>query len=201
VDFDYLYQHAVKRYWRRIGESDVHAGTYTIVVAEGLKNSDGSECYDESAGIDAFGHKKLAGAGKFVVQEISRRMKADPQTKDNMVKYHMYVKGINEIPEIRAVTPGHLVRSGHSSAYDVNFGKEAGAAAVLLLKKGIFGVTVAGIEGKDIKYIPTAEAIKQRHVDLDQVKLHEKLGVCFGRKTEDITPNFVELKGKISRHL
>ena len=201
VDFDYLYQHAVKRYWRRIGESDVHAGTYTIVVAEGLKNSDGSECYDESAGIDAFGHKKLAGAGKFVVQEISRRMKADPKTKDNMIKYHMYVKGINEIPEIRSVTPGHLVRSGHSSAYDVNFGKEAGAAAVLLLKKGIFGVTVAGIEGKDIKYIPTAEAIKQRHVDLDQVKLHEKLGVCFGRKTEDITPNFVELKGKISRHL
>lgn len=201
VDFDYLYQHVSKRYWSRIMESDVQAGTYTLVVAEGLRDATGQELYDESAGIDAFGHKKLAGAGKFVVQEISKRMKADPKTKENMQKTHMYVKGINEIPEIRAVTPGHLVRSGHSSAYDVNFGKEAGAAAVLLLKQGITGVTVAGIEGRDVKYIQTTEAIKQRHVDLDQVRLHEKIGVCFGRKKEEINPNFVELKGKISRHL
>ncbi|MBI5555825.1 MAG: 6-phosphofructokinase [Elusimicrobia bacterium] len=201
ADLDYLYQHISKRFWRRLEESDVLAGTYTIVVAEGLKNAAGGELYDESSAVDAFGHKKLAGAAKYVVQEISKRLKADPVTKKNMIKSHMYVKGINEIPEIRSVTPGHLVRAGHSSAYDVNFGKEAGAAAVLLLKKGITGVTVAGVEGKDLKYIPTAEAIKQRHVDLDQVKFHEKMGVCFGRKKEDLTPNFVELKGKISRHL
>lgn len=201
VDFDLLYQHVSKRYWRRIAQSDVLAGTYTIVVAEGLKNADGSELYDESAGVDSFGHKKLAGAAKYIVQEITKRMKADPRTKENMLKHHMYVKGMNEIPEIRSVTPGHLVRSGHSSAYDVNFGKEAGAAAVLLLKKGITGVTVAGIEGKNIKYMPTAEAIVQRHVDLDQVKFYEKMGVFFGRKAEEVTPNFMEVKGKISRHL
>ncbi len=201
VDFDLLYQHISKRYWSRIEESDVLAGTYTIVVAEGLRNSDGTELYDESSGIDAFGHKKLAGAAKYVVQEVSKRMKADSKTKEHMIKNHMYVKGINEIPEIRSVTPGHLVRAGHSSAYDVNFGKEAGAAAVLLLKKGITGVTVAGVEGKEVKYIPTAEAIKQRFVDLDQVRFHERMGVCFGRKKENITPNFTELKGKISRHL
>ena len=48
-----------------------------------------------------------------------------------MKKVKMFVKGLYEIPEIREVRPGHLVRCGHSSAYDVNFGKEAGAAAVL----------------------------------------------------------------------
>ena len=44
----------------------------------------------------------------------------------------MYAPGVYEIPEVREVTPGHLVRSGPSSAYDVNFGQRAGAASVLL---------------------------------------------------------------------
>jgi len=57
----------------------------------------------------------------------------------------------------------------------VNFGKQAGGAAVQLLNNGIFGVTVVGLEGNDIKFIATEEAIKQRFVDLDEVTFHESL--------------------------
>ena len=72
-----------------------------------------------------------------------------------MKKTGMYVKGINEIPEVRSVAPGHLVRCGHSSAYDVNFGKEVGAGAFILLNQGISGVTVAGISnGKSATWKP-----------------------------------------------
>ncbi len=129
-------------------------------------------------------------------------MKADPEIETFMKKEKMYVKGLYEIPEVRAVTPGHLVRCGHSSAYDVNFGKEAGGAAVLLLKNNITGVTVAGVSGKRIQYMKTAEAIKQRYVDLDLVSFHERIGVCFGReKAADLKLEFEEIKAPVQRHL
>ncbi len=201
VDFDILYHHMKKRYFRRITQSDVKAGTYLIIVAEGLKNASGQELVDESAGLDAFGHKKLAGAGRYVCQELSKRLKADPEIKELMKKEKMYVKGLYEIPEVREVTPGHLVRSGHSSAYDANFGKEAGAAAVLLLLKGLSGVTVASVQGSEIRYVQTADAIKQRHVDLNLIAFYEKIGVCFGRKAADLNVSYKELKGAIERHL
>ncbi|MFC1753467.1 6-phosphofructokinase [Thermoproteota archaeon] len=201
VDFDVLYAHAKKRYMQRVNESDVHAGTYLIVVAEGLKDISGSEIYDESAGIDAFGHKKLAGAGKYVCQEITKRLKADTEVVDFMKKCHMYVEGIYGIPEVRHVTPGHLVRCGHSSAYDANFGLEAGAAAVALIQKGILGVTVVSVTGKEVSYISLQEAIKQRHVDLDQVTLHEALGTCFGRTPPKLNMNAKEIEGAPKRYM
>jgi 6-phosphofructokinase 1 len=114
----------------------------------------------------------------------------------------MYVQGINEIPEIRSVVPGHLVRCGRSSAYDVNFGKEAGAAAVTLIKNGIYGVTIAGIQDGEVRYMKAAEAIKQRHVNTDQVKFYEQMGVCFGRKPQAVTnPKFKELSGSPERYM
>ena len=66
VDFDVVYDHIKATYFGRIERSDVKAGTYMIVVAEGIKTASGEMLYDESAGVDAFGHKKLAGAGKYV---------------------------------------------------------------------------------------------------------------------------------------
>ena len=201
VNFDVLYAHMKQRYFKRVNESDVKKTIYTIIVAEGLKNENGSELYDESAGIDAFGHKKLAGLGNYVCQQLSKRLKADSEITKLMQQSKTYVKGINEIPEVRAVTPGHLVRCGHSSAYDVNFGKEAGAGAVVLLKNGTTGVTVAGIENGKVQYIETKEAIKQRHVDLNQVSVHESLGVCFGRKPADFKAQFEKLQGSIKRYL
>ncbi len=174
-------------------------GTYTIVVAEGLKNADGSDIVDESAGIDAFGHKKLAGAGKFTCQQIQNRMKADPAMPIFMKETGMFVEGIYEIPEVREVHPGHLVRSGNSSAYDINFGFEAGAAAILLLLDGKSGVTISKVKGRKVEFIESSKAIVQRHVDLEHVAMYESLGICFGRKPVAYDPILREVEGVYDR--
>lgn len=201
VDFDVLYRHVHGKLTRRILRSDVFAGTYLIVVAEGLRDASGSEIVDESAGVDSFGHKKLAGSAKYVCQQITKRLKADPGIKDFMRKTHMFIENIYTVPEVRSATPGHLVRSGRSSAYDVNFGKEAGAAAVTLLKGGIGGVTVAGVSGGEVRYMQAEKAIEQRHVDLNEVSLFEQQGICFGREAQAFTPKFKELKTTPERYM
>jgi len=199
VDFDFVYKHLKFRYTRRVEKSDVNAGTYTIVVAEGITDASGSNITDDSAGLDAFGHKKLAGAGKFVCDVLTKRLKEDPEIKEFMKKSKLFVEKLYEVPEIRHVAPGHLVRCGAASAYDVNFGKEAGAGAVRLLEQGITGVTVVKVVGKHISYMDTHEAIKQRHVDLEQVALYEQLGVCCGRVPIDYEPEFVRATGSVDR--
>ena len=201
VDFDILFEHAKKRFFEKISQSDVKGGSYLIVVAEGLKDASGSEIVDEAAGVDAFGHKRFAGVANYVCQELSKRFKKDSAVAGLMKEAKLFVKGICEIPEVRAVTPGHLVRCGHSSPFDVSFGKEIGGAAVELLVKGITGVTVAGISSDTVKYMATAAAIKQRYVDLNQVAFYEKLGVCFGRKPSKFDPKFTKTEGPIERHL
>jgi 6-phosphofructokinase 1 len=201
VDFNIVYEHLKKHYMRRIIQSDVNAGTYTIVVAEGLKDASGADIVDDSAGLDSFGHKKLAGAGKYVRQELTKRIKADPEIPTFMKQEGMFVEGLYEAPEIREVTPGHLIRSGKSSAFDVNFGCEAGAAAVLCLLNNITGVTIVNVHEGEVRYMPTKQAIVQRHVDLKTVAMYEMLGICFGRKPEVYTPQFIENTGKVDRHL
>ncbi|ARM30410.1 6-phosphofructokinase [Prosthecochloris sp. HL-130-GSB] len=199
VDLDVVYEHIVSRFTRRIRQSDVHAGTYTIVVAEGMKNADGTDIVDDSAGVDAFGHKKLAGAGKYVCQELKKRLKADPDMPVFMKETGMFVEGIYEIPEVREIHPGHLVRAGNSSAYDVNFGYEAGAAAVILLTEGKTGITISKVKGRKIEYIDSAKAIEQRYVDLDQVALYESIGICFGRNVAPYDPILREVEGVYER--
>lgn len=201
ADFDIVYEHMKKLYMARVKASDVKAGTYTIVAAEGMKDIKGDVIADESAGKDAFGHVKLEGAGKYVRKQLEARMKKDPEIKDFMMETGMFVPGVYEKPEIREVLPGHLVRSGQSSAFDVNFGLQAGAAAVALLKEGISGNTIVKVAGTEIRYQSTAEVIKQRHVDLDEIALYEKLGVCFGRKPGDFKPVLKQVSGPIERHL
>ncbi|TNF55960.1 6-phosphofructokinase, partial [bacterium] len=199
VDFDIVYDHMKKTFTSRVEKSDVKAGTYTIVVAEGMTDVKGEQIVDESAGTDAFGHKKLAGAGKYVRKRLEAIMKKDPVMKEFMKKNGILVSGVFELPEIREVNPGHLVRSGVSSAYDVNFGREAGAAAVVMLTKGLGGNTVVKVRGTKITYKPTADVIKQRKVDFNTVALYEKLGTCFGRKPEEYTPELAEEKGEVER--
>ena len=199
VDFDIVYEHMKTTFFARIERSDVRAGTYIIVVAEGLRNANGEMLYDESAGVDAFGHRKLAGAGKYIRQQLEKRLKADPDVEAFMKRTGMYVPGIYAIPEVREVTPGHLVRSGHSSAYDVNFGYKTGAGAVVLLCEGKTGNTVAGVEGHKILYMPTSEAIKRREVDIEELSLFESLGTCFGRKPVKFQPELIEKHGTIER--
>jgi len=201
VDFDIVYEHMKRRYFDRIRDSDVRAGTYLVVVAEGLRDASGSEIVDETAGIDAFGHKKLAGAGKYVRNELNKRLADDAEVKTMMREYGIFVEKLYEIPEIRTITPGHLVRCGQTSAFDVNFGIEAGAAAVEMIVAGLDGMTVADVRGGLIRYMPTSEAIKQRHLDLDLVRFHEALGVCFGRETEDLRLRFQKVSAPAERHL
>src|SRR4030043_719812 len=184
VDFDIVYEDMKRRFFDRIERSDVKAGTYIIVVSEGIKTLSGELLYDEPAGVDAFGHKKLAGAGRYVGQQLEKRLKNDPEVKEFMKKTGMYAPGVYETPEVREVTPGHIVRSGETSAFDVNFGEKAGSAAVLLLVEGKAGNTVVNVSGNKIFYQPTAEAIKRREVDVDEVSLFESLGTCFGRKPQ-----------------
>ncbi len=199
VDFDIVYEHMKKIFISRVENSDVKAGTYMIVAAEGITDAKGDQIIDESAGKDAFGHKKLSGAGKYVRKRLEGIMKKDPEMKEFMKRNNILVPGIYELPEIREVNPGHLVRSGASTAYDVNFGKETGAAAVILLSKGLGGNTIVKVRGTKITYKPTAEVIKQRHVDMNTVALHEKLGTCFGRKPDEFKPELIEEKGQIER--
>lgn len=201
VDMDIVYEHIKKVYMGRIEKSDVKSGTYTIVVAEGLKDINGEGIYDESVGLDAFGHKKLAGAGKYVCQQVEKRMKQDTELRQFMENTGMFVQDLYEIPEIRDVRPGHLVRCGQSSAFDVSFGREAGAAAVILLKQGLSGVTVVDVKGHQVRYMKTKDAIVPRHVDLSVVEFYESLGVCFGRRSKkDFKAECVEITEIVERH-
>jgi 6-phosphofructokinase 1 len=199
VDFDYLWEHIKEVYFRRVEVSDINAGTYMIVVAEGLKDASGRELVDESIPPDSQGHRKLAGAGKYIRQELDKRMAADPEVERFMKAQGMWVPGVYEAPEIRHLVPEHLVRCGFTSAYDVKFGLEAGAAAVLCLCQGIFGVTVTGINRGKVTYMETEEAIKQRFVNLSEVALYEQLGFCFGRRPAGYAPTFEEVSGEIPR--
>lgn len=200
VDFDVVYGHMKRHYMDRIRTSDVRAGTYTIVAAEGMMDAKGEVIADETAGKDAFGHVKLAGAGKYVRGQLEGRMKEDPEIKAFMKEVGMFVPGVYESPEIRGVTPGHLVRSGHTSAFDVVFGMSAGAGGFMLLQNGITGVTVVGVDGEEVRYQPTAEVIRQRQVDLAEVTLYEKMGFCFGRKPGEYAPELRAHEGLIRRH-
>ncbi|MBI4688295.1 MAG: 6-phosphofructokinase [Nitrospirae bacterium] len=201
VDFDIVYDHIKKTYFGRIERSDVKSGTYIIVVAEGISTSSGELLYDESAGVDAFGHKKLTGAGKYVRQQIEKRFKADPEVKEFMKKVGMYAPGVYEIPEAREIVPSHLVRSGSTTAFDVNFGYRTGAGAVLLLLEGKTGNTIVDVSKNKICYMPTSDAIKRREVDIADVALFESLGTCFGRKPEKFEYELLEAKMPIGRHL
>lgn len=201
VDFDVLYAHCKKKFMRRVEMSDVNAGTYLVLVAEGLRDASGNELVDEAAGVDAFGHKRLAGAGKFVTDQLSQRFKDDQEVKDFMKKVKMFVKDVYEVPEVREVRPGHLVRCGHSTVYDVNFGREVGASAVILLNSGLTNVSVIGVQQGKIQYMPTEKVIEQRHVDGSMISFYENLGVCFGRQPNEYTPTSEEKKGKIERFM
>lgn len=184
VDFDVLYKFIKARFIKRIEESDVRAGTASIVVAEGLRDASGNELVDMTSEPDSFGHRKLMGAGRYVVKQIEDRIKADNDIKEFMKRTGQFVQGVYEIPEVREIRPSHLVRCGFTSAVDANFGLEAGAAAVELVSKGIFGVTVVSFRAGTIEYMDVKDAIVQRFVSPADVSLYESLGVCFGRVPE-----------------
>ncbi|MDR0648175.1 MAG: 6-phosphofructokinase [Synergistaceae bacterium] len=194
VDFAEVYEHMKRYYMRRILRSDVNSGMYSIVVAEGIR-SEGGELFTEDGTRDVFGHIRLGGAAKYVRHALEARMKSDPEIKEFMKSCGMYVEGVLETPEIREVTPGHLVRSGSTGAYDVNFGKEVGAAAVMLLMQGVSGVSVYSVMDGEIRYMPTSFAITNRPVNLKMVSFYEQMDICFGRRPVPYEPACFENTG------
>jgi len=203
VDFEIVYEHFRERFMRRVRESDVKAGTYMIVVAEGIKDAEGDRFTEKDVSNDPFGHKKLGGAGKFVQGTLEEMLDKDAEIERFMRDQGMFVPDLYQRPEVRTVTPTHLVRCGETSAYDVNFGMQAGAAAVHLLLDGKRGVTVVDVQGEKTLYMPTGRAIEQRHVDPHQVALFEELGFCFGRRAQRYQPRHAKLAEDESppRHL
>jgi len=196
VDFDVLYKHVKDCFVKRIEESDVHAGTAMVVVAEGLRDASGNELVDMSSEPDSFGHRRLLGAGKYVVRQIEDRIKADPEIKEFMKRTGQFVADVYEIPEVREIRPSHLVRCGFSSAMDSNFGLEVGAAAVELITQKVLGVTVVSYIGGKIEYMDVKEAIVQRLVEPADVSLFETFGISFGRQPEKPQAQGVKVSGK-----
>ena len=201
ADFDAIYKHLKHYYIRRILNSDVHSGTYVMVVAEGVKGEDGKYFSDSGDSTDSFGHVRLAGAGRYIRTRLEAMMREDPQIRQFMKVSGMYVPGVFEIPEIREVIPGHIVRSGSTSSYDVNFGKQIGASAVILLDEGISGVTVVEVYRGRIRYMPTADAIVPRPVSLEDVTFYEQMDICFGRTPQHYEPVIEEQQGEVERFL
>jgi 6-phosphofructokinase 1 len=172
------------------------------VVSEGVRNVDGQFFTDAAAGVDSFGHKRLSGAGVFIKHKLQEYAADDAEYWEKVfVRNGTYIEHINTLPEIRDLLPGHLVRCGDTTPYDVSFGKQCGGGAVLLLLNGISGVTIAGISEGEIRYLPVQDAIQQRHVSLADVEYYEQLGVCFGRNVAEYKPKFKQISGHIERYM
>lgn len=184
VDFEIVYQHCRKTLMRRIRESDTHNGTYTIVVNEGLHDHADVKTADETVAVDAFGHPKLGGSGKYVREQLNKYLKADTEMMAFYKEMGLFIQDMNMLPEIRESVPKYLIRSGYSSALDINFGKDLGAGAVILLQDGITGVTVTGVREGKVQYMDIGKAIEQRLVDMRMVSIYECMGICFGRHPE-----------------
>lgn len=200
VDYDFVYKHFKHTYLSRLLSSDVKGATYIIVAAEGIKDKEGKLFTDPNR-KDSFGHQKLTGAGNYVRRQLEYFMKQDKDWEMILKEEGIYVENIYMYPEIREVVLGHLVRAGETTTYDVSFGKQGGGAAVLLMKQGITGVTVVGVEHQQVTYIPTEEAIEQRYIDINEIAFYEALGVCFGREPVEFEPEFIKQEGEIHRYM
>lgn len=201
VDFDIVHQHLKRRLLDRLRAAGGFAATYTVVVAEGMTTVDGTTVIDDSVAADAFGHRKLTGAGRYVRDQLQSRLDGDPEVRQAMRELGLYVPDLYEVPEAREVVPGHVVRAGATSVFDVDFGKRIGAGAVLLLLAGVAGVTVSWVDGGTVSYLPTRTAIEQRYVDPAIVRLYEEMGVCFGRRPERYAPELRKLDRPQPRYL
>jgi hypothetical protein len=57
------------------------------------------------------------------------------------------------------------------------------------------------VDGNRIFYQATAEVIKRREVNVEEIAIFESLGTCFGRKPQKFVYEIIEQKDRIERHL
>ena len=85
-------------------------------------------------------------------------------------------------------SPDTSPAAGRPPSMPVSGKKRGGGRHVF--KSGTTGVTIAGINGQEIRYMNTADAIKQRHVDPALITYHEQMGICFGRRPANMKMEF-----------
>jgi 6-phosphofructokinase 1 len=182
-DLGVIYEDLKHTLFNRIARSPCHTGTYVIVVAEGLKETEKRP-----------GDGGTTGAGAIIAERLKEMMKKDKEIAKLMKQSRLFVPGVNEAPEIRDVVPLYIARSGETTALDVNFGLEIGAGSIYALLQGLSGVTILGVNKQNVSYMDTKEAIERRRVNQHKVALFENMGFCFGRKMEPFKPIFDEVK-------
>ncbi len=182
-DLGIVYEDLKRSLFERIYNSPTSTGTYVIVVAEGLKETEKRP-----------GDGGATGAGAIIAERLKKMMADDKEIPKLMKKARLFVPGVNERPEIRDVVPLYIARSGDTTALDINFGLEIGSGSIFALLQGLSGVTILGINKRNVNYMQTVEAIKKRKVNKNRVALYEYMGFCFGRNTKAFEPILNEVK-------
>ena len=134
-----------------------------IVVAEGAREVEGSEVYQDTG--DAQGSPRLGGMGHQVAHELGR------------------LTG----KETRCVVLGHLQRGGSPNAFDRMLATNFGSTAVRALQGGERGVMVS-LQAANIRTVPIAEAVanlKTVQPESQLVRTARDVGISFGALNED----------------
>jgi 6-phosphofructokinase 1 len=166
-DIDKVSKFVEERYRERAQRGDPYA---IVVVAEGAQpvEKDRALFTQKQIEKDEFGHERLSlkKIGERVSEEIKKRL------------------GV----ETRYVSPSHLIRCGESGCYDSFMGSKLGAAALYLVKERRFGMAVVDVRGDKIITMPLEDLIKFKSVDLSEIPLYERIGICFGRPLQPYSP-------------
>jgi len=134
-----------------------------IVVAEGAREIEGSEVYQDTG--DAQGLPRLGGMGHHVAHELGR------------------LTG----KETRCVVLGHLQRGGSPNAFDRMLATNFGSTAVRALQGGERGVMVS-LQAANIRTVPIAEAVanlKTVQPESQLIRTARDVGISFGALNED----------------
>jgi len=182
-DLGVVYEDMKRTLFERIERSPSHTGTYVIVVAEGLKETEKRP-----------GEGSSTGAGDLIASRLKNMIRDDKEISKLMKKARLFVPGEYEAPEVRDVVPLYIARSGETSALDINFGLEIGAGSIYALMHGLCGITILGINKQEVDFMETKAAIERRKVSKHRVALYEHMGFCFGRKIGVYNPVFKQVK-------
>ena len=142
---------------------DCDAQFSIIVVAEGAKEVEGREVYQDAG--DRQSAPRLGGIGHHLAHELTERTGK----------------------ESRCVVLGHLQRGGSPNAFDRMLATNFGSAAVRALARGKRGVMVA-LHAANVRTVPLAEAvanIKTVPPESQLVRTARDVGVSFGAPDED----------------